>query len=364
MNIKRLPQQGVPALTSAFIEGKGELIVQIDRQQYLYGLIVKFLGRLTTAGGAGAAVNAEAPQSIFNRIKVNTNSSLYGSKLPINLPGATIFQRAHIFSGTPPVASGGLATANAAYDIEVDWPILFVLENTADDVQRATLLPAPLLSSLQLEMQFNPGAALITSGGATTYAWTAYGSAAGVPEVLVQLLQVNGLQNNPKTVLVTKTDQYADLSKSVGSDQQVGNEIPIGSTIARVVLKQYVQDPLQAVDVAATMLSPKTAASAGWASPQLQFNRVPIRQYQRWAQLESENKNHYSIGAWPSGYGVIDFGEGSNYGSPVGQVTNYLMTQSLAVKKGLLTTSGVVNASANSQLEVGVDQVYPIPAGK
>ena len=120
MNIKRVPQQGVPATASAFIEGKQTLVVPLDRQQYLYGLIIKFLGRLTIGGGAGAAVNAEAPFSLFNRIRVVTNSSLYGSKQPINLSGATIYRRAHIFSSVAPIAAGSLATAAANYDIEVD----------------------------------------------------------------------------------------------------------------------------------------------------------------------------------------------------------------------------------------------------
>lgn len=364
MNIKRLPQQGVPATNSAFIEGKQTLVVPLDRQQYLYGLVVKFLGRLTIGGGAGAAVNPEAPFSLFNRFRVNTNSSLYGSKLPINLSGSTIYRRAHIFSSVPPVASGSLGTAAANYDIEVDWPLLFILENTSEQAQLATLLPAPLLSSLQLEADFNPGAALVQNGGTTTYTWHAYGSATGSPEVLVTLLQVNGLQHNPKTVLVTKTDQRFDLTSAVGSDQQIGNELPIGSTIARVLLKQYAQDTNQAAEVAASMNSPKTSSANGFVSPQLQFNRVPIRNYQRWAQLESENANHYAVSSWPAGYGVFDFGEGSNYGSPVGQVSNYLLTQSLAVKKGLLTVAGLNNALANGKLEVGVDQVYPIPEGR
>lgn len=362
MNTKRKPQYGVPLITSALIESKQTVRVDLDRQQYLAGLIIKFSGRLTTAGGAGASVNAEAPFSLLNRIRVTMNHSLFGSKLPVNLSGATVYRRAHIISGTAPVASGSLATANAAYDIEVDWPVMFFLEKSPSQSVLASLLSAPLCSQLTLEMDFNNGAALIPTGGATTYAWSQYGSAAGNPELDVTLLQVNGLTVNPKTVLVTKTDQLTDLTQGVGQDQQVGNELPIGYTVARIWLKQYVKDALASAYVAATMNSPKVTSAAGFVSPQIQIDRVAIRQYNKWSQLESENKNHWQLQTWPAGYGVIDFLEGSHYGSPVGSVSDLLLTQSIAVKKGTLTVSGQNNALANGELEVGVDQLFPIPA--
>ena len=361
MNIKRKPQSGIPAINSAFIEGKNTLRFDLDRQQYLAGIIVKFMGRLTTAGGAAASVNAEAPASLINRIRVNMNHSLYGSKLPINLSGASIYRRAHILSSTAPIASGSLATANAAYDIEVDYPIFFFLEGVPDQAMLGTLLSAPLCSSLNVELDFNQGAALLPTGGATTYAWSAYGSAAGSPSVFCTLLQVNGLNSNPKTVLVTKTDQLALLTNGIGQDQQVGNELPVGYTIARVWLKQFAQDPLQSAYVAASMNSPKTTSANGFVSPQLQVNRVAIRQYDIWAQLESENKNHFGVENWPAGYGVFDFTEGGSYSGVVGSVANLLYTQTIAVKKGTLTVSGQNNALANGQLEIGVDQIFPIP---
>lgn len=361
MNIKRLPQTGIPAISSAFIEGSNTLRFDLDRQQYLAGIIIKFLGRLAIGSVAGAAVNAEAPFNLVNRIRVNMNHQLYGSKSPINLSGASLFRRAHILSGTQPIAAGSPDVAVGNYDIEIDYPVMFFLEKAASQATMATLLSAPLCSSLNVELDFNPGAALITKGATTTYTWTAYGSAAGSPQVYCTLLQANGLQSNPKTLLLTKTDQLASLANGIGQDQQVGNELPVGYTIARLWLKQFAQDTLQSSYVAASMASPKSATAAGLVSPQLQKNRVAIRQYQLWAQLESENKNHFNLEAWPSGYGVLDFLEGSHYGSPVGSAMDLLYTQSIAVKKGTLTIAGLTNALANGQLEIGVDQLYPIP---
>lgn len=359
MNIGRSPQLGIPAVTSAQIEAGGlTVVIPIDREQYLYGLDIGFIGRLTTGGGNAAAINAEAPQSLINRIRVTSNHEKFGGRQRVNISGASAFRRSHAMNGTAPLVVSTLAVAQAAYDMIVHWPIVFPVENLGDMETQAQLLDAPHCGSLQLELDINPGAALAPTGGATTYAWANFGGG-GNPGFFVNLLQPNGYKGAPYTSFVEKADRNDSLVNAVALGNQIGNELVLGGALTRLWLKQYVTDPLQAVDVAATMNQPNTQAAVGLSRPQFQINRKAIREFLVWRQLEMENKVDYETEAWPAGYGLIGFVEGALGKS--GKMADALDTALFQLQKQLVTVGGLNNALANGRLEVGWEQVLPIP---
>lgn len=360
MNLKRTPQLGVPAVTSANIEGGGfTLVVDLDREQYLYGVDVSFIGRLTTAGGAAASINAEAPQSIIQRARVTYNHEKYGSKGPINLSGASLFRRAHIQAGTAPLlVNGGLAVANAPYDMIVHYPIIFPVENLGDLETQAQLLDAPHCGSLRLELDLSPGAALAPTGGATTYTWANFGGG-GNPQFLVNLIQPNGYKGAPYTARVEKYDRNDSLAAAIALGNQVGNELVLGGALCHLYLKQYVQDALQAVDIAATMNTPNLTTAVGLSRPQFQIDRKAIRDYSVWRQLEMENKVDYETETWPTGYGVIAMVEGAL--GKTGKMADALDTRLLQLQKRIVSVGGLNNALASGRLEIGWTQVFGVP---
>src|SRR5260370_36082753 len=111
------PQQAT--FTAASLANPQTIIIPIDRDYYLYGVDVHFLGRLALGVAAAASINAEAPFNLFRRARWRINHELFGSKFLYNLMAATVYRRRHIFRGTAPVASGGLAVAIGNYDLDV-----------------------------------------------------------------------------------------------------------------------------------------------------------------------------------------------------------------------------------------------------
>jgi hypothetical protein len=354
MNLKRKPQQtSYAAMTSAAIEAGLTLVQPLDRQQFLYGVILDFYGRLTTGGGNGASVNAEAPYSVFRRIRVTQNHEWFGDKQRVNRAGASLHKMVDVMTGTAQLATGSLAVGQAAYDIHVQTLVPLCVLGMPERATLATLCDAPRCGSLNIEIDLATGHELIPTGGATTYAWAAYGGG-GNPVVNVTLLQVNGLKGTPKTGMWAYLDRLDAITASNAIDNQLGNEIRINGALARLWLKQYVADTASNINAAATMLAPNTPAGSGIDTPQFFVNANPIRQWAQWTQLEGENKSDFQQEAWPAGYGVIDFIEDRDLREVLPAV-DYIKAG------GKLGIGGAITGIANGQVESGYEVLYPHP---
>lgn len=356
MNLKRLPQQlQIPALTSAFIEGLPTLNIPLDRQQYLWGVLVDFYGRLTIGGANGAAVNAEAPQNLFRRIRVTQNHEIFGSKMRVNRTGASLFRMYQAFNGTMGLnaSTPALAVGMANYDLHLQLCLPFVLPGLSERATIPFLLDAPRCGALNLEIDLAHGADLVQTGGATTWTWSAFGGG-GNPSLYVTLLQVNGLKHLPKTAMVAFLDRVDSLAAANAIDNQIGNDLRLDGALARLWLKQYVQDAAQQPTCAATMNSPDTPAASGLVHPQFFIDAKSIRDYRQWTQLEAENKQDRQLEAWPTGYGLVDFVED-------GDLREIVPAGDLIKTGHKLGIGGLNNALANGQLETGWDLLYPNP---
>ncbi len=357
--------------------GGAPMIIPLDRDEYLWGVDVHILGRLAVGVADGAYVNAEVPQNIVRQIRVRMSHEIYGSnRLVQSMMGATLHARARMHQATSPLAriTPAAAVTHQKYDFEVHYPVVFPIENLTDlkstsgfggkgggwiDAQSIMfgMLDAPRCSDLTLELDLAAGTDLIAQNNAATatYAFTSYGADTGVPQIIITELVVEGLAAAaPKTALVTKIARTDLLENNVTLNNRNANEFPLEGSIARVLLKQYAQDAGSAAPCAQTMLSPKTAASAGITAPQFFVKGVAVHEWDLWAQLEAQNKADYHVETWPAGYGLIDFIED-------GKATDALFTQDLAAKKSIVGYGGLINGNAGQRVEVVIEQINPNP---
>lgn len=358
MQLQRLPQLGgtniaLPVLPLANFAAPWTAIIPLDRDRYLYGVELVMRFRLTTAVAPGVAVNAEAPFNLIRRVRVVMNHEIYGAKTIVNLPGGTLYRRAHIFNTVPPAATGGIAVGNAAYDISVHWPIPFVLEGVTEREQIATLLDAPRCSSLQLEIDFGSGPDLVQTGVGTTYAWAQIGGG-GNPLLNITKLIPLGFQGAPYTSIVLKTDVMNPIALAQTEQQRIGAEIATGDTIRSLILKQYTQDPLIGVSCPAVMIGPILVGAAGMTTILLKRNQQQIREWRLWHDAEEQNQQQRRVLAWPPGYVIVDFAE-------FGTMGDALYTQDYPQNKTRLEVAGTINALANNCVDFIVDQVLPNP---
>lgn len=352
MQIKSLPEKTV-ALTMTAGTGGGStqnVIQSLLNDRYLHGYDLVFRGRLAIGVAVGTAVLPEAPQNIFRRVRVEIHHTIFGTQSIIDLPGATLFQRAKLFNKLAPHTFGtALGTAVGNYDIGVVLPLIFPLENVVEQQEFQTLLDAVRTSSIQIFLDMAPGADLVTPGGTTTFTWTAYGSGAGNPTVDVVQRVVNGLSHLPETDLVLKHDRVDGLNNAVALTNPNGQYLPRGNDIRLIGLKQYTASA-NGIDVVSAALNPIVDTDNGIAHPQILVGKTPIRDYPTWQALVAENKMLYGI-APDSGYGIVDFvNRGSRFDA--------LAASRFAINQKQWGYGGLINAAgASSQVEVFFDEI-------
>jgi hypothetical protein len=360
MQLKRLPQQGginvaLPILPAANFTAAAPwtAIIPIDRDMYLWGLELHLKFRV--AIGAFVIVNnAENPFNFIRAVRVSYNHDIFGAKTIINLRGATLYRRAHMFYGVPPTAATPIGPGIANWDVILHYSIPFVLESVDESEQWQTLLDAPRCSSLQLEIDFAAGRDYGVPAGATTYVFTQFGGAAGTPELRVTKLIPLGLKGSPYTARVEKVDVMNAIALAQTEQQRIGNEIPTGNTVRMLLLKQYTQDAGVAAPCAVAMTAPVLVAAPGMTSIRLLKDDTPIRSWDLWHDAEEECQLAKHLAAWPPGYVLIDFAE-------FGTLRDALLTQDYPANKSRLEFKGLINALATNSVDFGIDQVFANP---
>lgn len=317
---------------------------------FLHGYDLVFEGRLAVGVAAATAVLPEALQNIFRRVRVEISHSLFKKQAPIDLPSATLFERARMFDRVAPHTYGTpLAVGTGNYDLGVVIPLTFPLESVIESQEFGTLLNAEECSSIQIFLDAAPAADLLTPAGTTTFTWSAYGSGTGSPVVKVIRRTVNGLNHKPLTDLVIKTDRVDSLNAAVTLNNVNSLYLPRGADIRLIGLKQYTASA-NGSDVVSAFLNPVASSDAGIAIPQLLIGKKPIRDYTSWQDFVAETKKHYGI-APTTGYAVWDF---VNRGNRL----DALAASVFAKNQKQYGYGGLINAAgADSQVEVFYDQI-------
>jgi len=171
----------------------------------LDALIFRFRGRVAIAGANYAAVAAEAPQTILNRIRVR--GTYKGAALtPIDLSGATAFAtlpRIYYRQGSSCMINGvrqadpgipfGQAAANfgniGTYDLDIFyfipmWPIVAPANRSFDCIPYCWQ-PRDWNDTLEVQIDTGDGTSFGTLGGGGTTTFTAFGSGAGAPQIQI-----------------------------------------------------------------------------------------------------------------------------------------------------------------------------------
>lgn len=326
------------------------VIKNLLNDKFLYGYDLVFKGRLAVGVAAASAVLPESPQSIFRRVRVEIQHKRFKKQAIIDLPGASLFERAKLFNrkaphtfGTPPAVGVG------NYDFGVVLPLRFALENVFEQQEFGTLLNGADCSSIQIFLDMAPAADLLTPAGTTTFTWTAYGSPTGSPTVDIIRKEVNGLSHNPVTDLVIKTDRVDGLNNAVALNNVNGLYLPRGADMRLIGLKQYVASP-NGEDVVSSFLNPVVSSDNGLAVPQLLIGKKAIRDHSGWQDLVAETADHYGITP-DTGYGVWDFvNRGDRWDALAASV--------FAKNQNQYGYGGKINpAGATAQIEVFYDQI-------
>lgn len=229
----KLIQAGIPWTNG----GSAAIVQAIDLSLPIRGLRMVFKGRVVTAGAVFTSVVPEGLLNLISNITIQgTNARQKGNLTLWNIDLATAWVMAHLFgyrkniftinTGAgetlvpipttpfpPPGAASYFNTANATYDfrIVIDFPF-HPYENNAYGKQPLTI-PGFLVrneewkDSLQVLLTFGAQAGggatgvLGVSGGATTIAYSSYGSGAGTPTIdLYSLPLVMGLDQKDQVL--------------------------------------------------------------------------------------------------------------------------------------------------------------------
>jgi hypothetical protein len=215
-------QQPFAALTSPFINKP----MNVTRPWQALHII--FRGRVTIGVANFAVVAAEAPQTILQRVRLTGQHRVFGSVVPIDMTGATMFAWTRLFrlrspsliingvrqpDPNVPFAQVGATFGNVgAYDLEIHYylPLVPIL------AEGSKLASVPYMymgkdwgDSLQLQLFIGDATSFGTLGVGTTVAFTAFGSGAGTPTFTVnQVFEILGpLSRNVNPGLVVRSSQ-------------------------------------------------------------------------------------------------------------------------------------------------------------
>lgn len=184
---------------------------QLNLNRPLEELCVTLRFRVTVGVQPYDAVSPEAPQNMLQRVRVYGTHRAYGAVTPWLMSGATAFAYPRCFQGLPgndclisvnggpltrvadpdrPFASGFLGTVGT-HDIVLIWnlptgPSLGGLgQNVKRQASAFMWMPQDWGNTLQVELIFGDATALGTPNAATTTAFSAFGSAEGLPQVRI-----------------------------------------------------------------------------------------------------------------------------------------------------------------------------------
>ena len=215
-------QQPFVALTSPIIARNINLTRPLDSIKLVWR------GRVVVAVANYAAVAAEAPQTIIQRIRLSGTHRLYNQLVPIDISGATAFAWARLYQSqgstliingarqpelSVPLAQLAATFGNiATYDLEIHYHIpLGPQLHPSSRIAGIPFcyLPQDWADSLQLQIFFGDATSFGTLGGGGTTTFTAFGSGAGSPSVSIycNYLILGPLANSIQAAVTVRNEQ-------------------------------------------------------------------------------------------------------------------------------------------------------------
>ena len=329
------------------------------RESPLYGISLRWTGRLTLTGSAGTIVCPEAGPNVFQKITVKGTIKGKGDQVIFDMDGAMAQRYAQIFYGGTAyenTSTPALATSNGSYDIAVTVPIYFVQPGLPDlpvrdangnrlpSMTDRTLLMANRFSSLILEVTFANGANFVN--GPATRALTAFGSGTGNPQCTVTVMPVNmgAFQDTLPVALLKRTVsmKYQLLTNVVQG--AIGPTLNTGSATNRLLVRTGTLVSGNTEYPAMNTLSDTVVTRA-----QIRRNDIPI-QDGYWQEVNQLNKGEYKLEQWPVGYHVINLVQD---GDPTDALKTFLYNS----KNVRLNFGGDATTVSNAEIDIMQEEV-------
>jgi hypothetical protein len=294
----------------------------------VFGLKFVWRGRIVIGTANVSPICAEAPQTIINRLMITGASARFGQQTLWDISGSTLFAWARLFqvrgnslyigSGAAytrqadlsvPLQQAGATFGNTGtYDLEIHYDLPFVpmLGSVARIPQlNYSLRPEDWPNGISVQVFFGDGNSFGTVG-TSTFTFTAWGSGAGTPTLLVytNTVNLNDLRGSLPSAICVRSEQ-----QGIQSVAAVANNVlllsPARQRITNIVIKQ------------GTSLAGSQANCFGTLGDlalglvQLKYNGTLPRNFQDWWAL----KEYYGLmleTILPGGYGMLSFVESSN----------------------------------------------------
>ena len=221
---------------------------QIPSDRFLHSLLLTFEGRITNAAADNpSAILADAPYSLIDRIMVEGYHRLRQTQEKfIDVRGADLREFVGLYRGLRPLSLPVAAldmTADGTNDIRFIVPVPFVPLGLPVSQQANWLLDAPNYDALKLTVRFSDDASVFTRVAAG--AFTAYGSAAGNPQIRVDGIFCQAGPSAfrgfvPRRLWRWFSENTADLTTSANAVRLFN--LPRGYFIRSMLLKTGVKD--------------------------------------------------------------------------------------------------------------------------
>lgn len=371
----------------------GPVVVNLPRtlnlNRPLTDLFIEVRMRVGITVGAYAAVAPEAPQNFLQRVQVQGIHKDFGSLTPIFITGATAFMLGRLFQqrghGTSLIAVGGApAGGQMAADYGVDtgagrtvsggrpmvspfigtvanhdiiliyriptYPLMGIGQDLKKQCTNFAWMPQDWADTLQLQLTFGDASSLGNPTGATV-AFTAFGSAAGNPNVRIHLGY-------------TMLSQFANMVRSgvcIRSEQPVSNQQTALSTAAVLQTLQHQittgvllkTGTIQTAGLSAGVDTLATLDDVQLERTQIQVDNKPLRNNQSNLVTKLHNEAYFSA-VHPQGYFWSAFNEGQS------ALLAY-RGDALAGGSQLQLVSDVISASANNRQRYIQEMIYGGP---
>jgi hypothetical protein len=256
-------EQYVGTLTPTIGANAQDLKLDLPRDQWLAGLLLRIAGTLTIAGGAtNGTLHDENPMSLLDRIQIEGTGG-FKPEILKSLRGPIAYRRHHLFEGveaggTAPIASAAVQTATAFSAL---IPIWFMLpgRNLPSELKVWSALNPREFDQLVLTLTFGTPAAFINGGDRTTTVPTASVEVTALQIRNMKPLLMGGKVMRPYRFLETQLFQettsaiVADLSAQYVTALGVGRQYrdllirttneaanarqPVDDTISRLILQ-------------------------------------------------------------------------------------------------------------------------------
>lgn len=159
----------------------------LETTRDLAGVLLEVEGRVTITVAVTTSEHADSPYSIVDTVRVfGVHKQRKVKEIFYELHGSDIRELAMLQHGRAPFSTGALGTTVATHDFRFQLPLWFIPRGKNVPIAEALkfVVPSADYDGLTLEIQWGDALSLYVLGGATV-AFTAFGSATGLPRARV-----------------------------------------------------------------------------------------------------------------------------------------------------------------------------------